>query len=137
MYRHYRRCRVSLRNRWSRVKAHHEVSIARVKRPFRFFRKLRDAPAADLRNLATEDIEKNIGRLTNWGGGGDGEKKIGTARTRKPSKLALTTIELRSQGAASSEGIITLAYSYRVRTKPGVCRCLDTKWHIFHSNDRI
>lgn len=101
MCRHYRRCRISLRNCWSRVKAHHDVSIARVNRPRRFRRTLRDAPTADLRKVATEDIEKNIGRLTNRGHGGDGEKKIGTARARKPLKLALTTIELRSQGATT------------------------------------
>ena len=63
---------------------------------------MRDAPAADLRKVATEDIEKNIERLTNRGHGGDGEKKIGTARTRKPLKLALITTQLRSPGSTTA-----------------------------------
>lgn len=70
------------------VETYHDVSIASVSSPRRHTGILCHALVADLRNVATEAVDKNIGQPQDDFGRGEAEK-IGAARTHHPSPRSL------------------------------------------------
>lgn len=66
---------------------YHDDSIARVSKSRLHRRKLRDAPVADVRNVATEPLDKNIGELNLIVNGRAGRKDRTCTGQASPERL--------------------------------------------------